>query len=113
LLAESRYHSLDVGRIADLGCSHCYPHLRGNCFDHAQKGHIRSDFRNVHDSNMAYGGRDLAEISQPFPANCRLEIVEACNFSSGMRQVRDETASNWIGHPGEHDGDGARGVQCC
>jgi len=104
LLSESRQHSLDVSRVAYLGCSHSYPHLRSRGFDHTQKSYVRSDFRNVHDSNTAQPRRDLTEISEPFPADRRLEIVEARNFSSGMRQVRDETASDRIGYPCETTG---------
>src|ERR1700688_282334 len=53
------------------------------------------------------------EIGEQFPANCGLEIMKARNFSSGMRQVRDETASDRIGHPGEDDRDGTGGVKRC
>src|SRR5580700_3767666 len=38
--------------------------------------------------------------------------MEARNFSSWMRQVRDEPASDRIRYPGENDGYRARGVQC-
>ncbi len=45
----------------------------------------------MHNSNTAQFWRDLVEIGKPFPADRWLEIVEARNFSSRMRQVRDET----------------------
>jgi hypothetical protein len=36
---------------------------------------------------------------------------KTCDIAAGMIHVWDEAASDWIGHPGEDDRDGARGFE--
>src|ERR1700692_3065617 len=112
-LSEIRQYSFDVVRIVYLDWRNSYPHLRGSRLDYTQKSHVRSDFWNMQHSNTAQPRRDLIEIGEPFPADCGFEIVKARNFSSGMRQVSDEAASNRIGYPCENDRNGTRGLQRC
>src|SRR6516225_938694 len=67
----------------------------------------------MHDSNTAQPRCYLVEISEPLTADCRLEIVKARNFSSGMRKIWDETTSDGIRYPSKYDRDRARDLQCC
>src|SRR5882757_6927559 len=113
LLSKIRQYSFDVVGVAYLGRRNSYPHLRSSGLNHPQKSYVWRDFRNMHDSNTAQSRRYLVEIGEPFPADWGLEIVKACNFSSGMMQVRDETASDRIGYPSEDHRNRPRDIQCC
>jgi hypothetical protein len=66
------------------------------------------DVRTVDECNAAHAERNLLEHLQPFSADGRLEILEACDVSARTRQVRNKTASNRIGYADEHDRDRVR-----
>lgn len=85
LLFEIRQYSFDIVGIAYLSRPNSNPHLRGSRLDDTQKGHVRGDFWNMQDSNAAQPRRDLVEIGEPFPADCRLKIVKAPPWRKFLR----------------------------
>src|SRR5215510_13562487 len=59
------------------------------------------------DSAVSKDGKRLLENLQPFPSDRRFKAMEPSDVAARMREVRDETASNRVGHLGETDRDRA------